>query len=43
METKEHIAAMQKELDLYKANKSQAKSILISMKEISLWLATQEK
>ncbi|MEA1982817.1 MAG: hypothetical protein U9N39_04665 [Campylobacterota bacterium] len=43
MTKEEQIIAMQQELELYKAGKSNAKSISISMKEISLWLATLEK
>ncbi|MEA2073926.1 MAG: hypothetical protein U9O86_10105 [Campylobacterota bacterium] len=43
MEKKEFITAMQKELNLYKDNKSKAKPLSNSMKEVSLWLATKEK
>ena len=43
MQKEELVAAMQKDLDAYKADTTNAKQLFTSMKEISDWLKTQEK
>ena len=43
MSQKELVKAMQKDLDAYGADKSSAKQLFASMKEISNWLQAKEK
>ena len=42
LQKEEFIEAMQKDLDAYKADSSNAKQFLTSMKELSSWLAKRE-
>ena len=43
MKQEELVEAMQKDLDAYKADKSRAKQLFASMKEIYDWLKAKEK